>query len=326
MTLLAEMVIAARNVSVKSIPFGATIQQMDTSRIDLNLLVSLEVLLAERNVTKAASRLGLSQPALSAQLNRLRDLFEDPLLVPAHRGMIPTAKAFELLEPLRASLDQFRKMLQSHDMFAPETAELKVAIACTDYVEATVAIPLILALRAQAPRIRVAVHRLNPPALARQLADGEVDFAIATPDPNHQDLRTQCLFEESYVLIGRKGHPRIREARTVEGFAGLEQVIVSPSGGSFTTPVDALLTAQGCQRRVAASAATFLIVPGMVASSDLVALVPRRLLRTAGPPLDVMEVPWLSESFEVALIWHERSQGHQGHRWVRELVQHLTAG
>jgi DNA-binding transcriptional LysR family regulator len=310
---------------VKSICFGDTIHQMDTSRIDLNLLVSLEVLLAERNVTKAASRLGLSQPALSAQLNRLRDLFEDPLLVPAYRGMIPTAKALDLLEPLRASLDQFRKMLQSHDRFAPETAEMKVAIACTDYVEATVAIPLILTLREQAPKIRVAVHRLNPTTLARRLADGDVDFAIATPDPDHQDLRTDHLFEENYVLISREGHPRIKDAATVEGFAGLEQVIVSPSGGSFSTPVDALLAAKGCQRRVTASVASFLVVPGMVASSDLVALVPRRLLRTAGPSLDVMEVPWLSESFEVALIWHERSQGHQGYRWVRELVQHLTA-
>ncbi|BCH67950.1 MULTISPECIES: LysR substrate-binding domain-containing protein [Rhizobium/Agrobacterium group] len=270
--------------------------------------------------------LRVSQPALSAQLNRLRDLFEDPLLVPAHRGMIPTAKVLELLEPLRASLDQFRKMLQSHDRFAPETAELKVAIACTDYVEASVVMPLILALRERAPKIRVAVHRLNPPTLPRQLAEGDVDFAIATPDPLNQDLRTQHLFEENYVLIGREGHSRIKDAATVEGFAGLEQVIVSPSGGSFSTPVDALLAAQGCQRRVAASAASFLVVPGMVASSDLVALVPRRLLRTAGPPLDVMEVPWLSESFEVAMIWHERGQGHQGHRWVRELVHGLTAG
>ncbi|WP_430259499.1 LysR family transcriptional regulator [Neorhizobium sp. IRS_2294] len=319
------MVIADCNVSEKSIPFCATIQRMDTSRIDLNLLVSLEVLLAERNVTKAASRLGLSQPALSAQLNRLRDLFEDPLLVPAHRGMIPTAKALDLLEPLRASLDQFRNMLQSHDRFAPETAELKVAVACTDYVEATVAVPLMLALRKQAPKIRVAVHRLNPPTLPRQLAEGDVDFAIATPDPDHQDLRTRHLFKENYVLIGRKGHPRIKDAATVEGFAGLEQVIVSPSGGSFYTPVDALLAAKGCQRRVAASAASFLVVPVMVASSDLVALVPRRLLGTTGPLLDVMEVPWLSESFGVALIWHERSHGHQGQRWVRELIQHLTA-
>jgi len=86
------------------------------------------------------------------------------------------------------------------------------------------------------------------------------------------------------------------------------------------------LRMEGCQRRVAASAASFLVVPGMVGSSDLVAVVPRRLLRTAGPSLDVMEVPWLSESFEVALIWHERSQGHQGHRWIRELVHDLTAG
>jgi DNA-binding transcriptional LysR family regulator len=110
----------------------------------------------------------------------------------------------------------------------------------------------------------------------------------------------------------------------VKGFAALEQVIISPSSGSFSTPVDALLAAQGSQRKVAASAGSFLIVPGMVAHIDLVALVPRRLIRTAGPPLDVMEVPWLSEGFEVALIWHERSQGHQGQRWVRELAQHLA--
>lgn len=298
---------------------------MDTSRIDLNLLVSLEVLLTERNVTKAAARLGLSQPALSAQLNRLRDLFEDPLLVPAHRGMIPTAKALELLGPLRASLDQLRRTLQSHDRFEPLSAKLTLALTCTDYIEAIVVTPLILALRERAPNVRVAVHRLNPTRLARQLADGDVDLVIATPDRGQPDLRTRHLFEETYVLIGRKGHPRIGDGETPEGFAALEQVMVSPSGGSFLSPVDALLETLGLQRRVVASAASFLVIPGMVATSDLVALAPRRLLQTNLPPLDVVEVPWLSERFEVAMAWHERTQRHHGHRWVRDLVYDLTA-
>ncbi len=123
---------------------------MDISRIDLNLLATLEVLISERNVTKAAARLHLSQPAVSAQLNRLRDLFGDPLLIPAHRGMIPTAKALALMEPLRQSLDQLRDTLQSHDDFSPARAELIVAIACTDYVQAAVVMPLVLALREKA--------------------------------------------------------------------------------------------------------------------------------------------------------------------------------
>jgi DNA-binding transcriptional LysR family regulator len=316
---------AATDLSVKSILFSVTIHSMDTTRMDLNLLVSLDVLLAERNVTKAAARLGLSQPALSAQLNRLRDLFEDPLLVPAHRGMIPTAKAIELLGPLRASLDQLRSTLQSHDSFVPRTAGLTVALACTDYVEATVVTPLILALREQAPKVRLAVHRLNPTRLAGQLADGDVDLAIATPDPSQPTLRTRHLFDETYVLIGRDGHPRIRDGETPEGFAGLEQVMVSPSGGSFLTSVDALLEALGFQRKVVASAASFLVIPGIVATSDLVALAPRRLLQTRLPPLDVVEVAWLSEQFEVAMLWHERCHQHQGHRWIRDLVHNLTA-
>ena len=100
--------------------------------MDLNLLVTLEALLAEQNVTKAANRLHLSQPAVSAQLSRLRDLFDDPLLIPAQRGMTPTAKALELLDPLRDALDQVRAALAEHRHFDPGNAKLTLAIACTD--------------------------------------------------------------------------------------------------------------------------------------------------------------------------------------------------
>lgn len=131
---------------------------MDTTRIDLNLLLTLEALLAEQNVTKAAVRLHLSQPAVSAQLNRLRDLFDDPLLIPARRGMTPTAKALELIIPVRESLEKLRHTLQSHKDFHPERAKLTVAISCTDYTQAAIVMPLVLALREQAPGVRIAVR------------------------------------------------------------------------------------------------------------------------------------------------------------------------
>src|SRR6218665_263093 len=111
---------------------------MDGKRLDLNLLVTLEALLAEQNVTRAAERLHLSQPAVSAQLARLRALFDDPLLVPAQRGMTPTAKALELLAPLRQSLEQVRAAVSDHANFDPARAQLTLTIACTDYLQAVV--------------------------------------------------------------------------------------------------------------------------------------------------------------------------------------------
>lgn len=316
----------AERVSVKSIVFCPTIHTMDTSRVDLNLLVTLEALLAEKNVTKAAARLHLSQPAVSAQLNRLRDVFEDPLLVPAHRGMTPTAKALGLLVPLRQALDQLRNTLHSHQDFFPGQARLTVTVACTDYVQAAVVLPLMLALRQRAPGVRVAVRHLNPALLEQQLAHGEVDLVIASPGDAPPHLRARHLFDETYVLIGRRNHPRLKIGLKIEEFVQLDQVIVSPAGGGFTTPIDDALAALGHQRRVVMSAASFLFVPQMVATSDLVALVPRRLLRSQLDRLEVIEVPWLAERFNVCLIWHERGHGCAGQRWIRELIVELTAG
>ena len=298
---------------------------MDTSRIDLNLLVTLETLLVERNVTKAAARLHLSQPAVSAQLSRLRDVFEDPLLVPAHRGMTPTAKALELLGPLRQALDDLRNTLQTHGDFSPAEARLTVTIACTDYIQAAVIMPLALAARQRAPGVRIAVRHWNPEKLESQLASGEVDIGIATAEPGRSHLRTRHLFDETYVLIGRRDHPRLKANLTVEEFVQLDQVIVSPSGGNFTTPIDDALAVLGHRRNVVISAASFLFVPEIVAASDLVALVPRRLLRGQPDRLARVEIPWLAERFSVSLIWHERSHGHAGQSWVRDLIAEQAA-
>jgi DNA-binding transcriptional LysR family regulator len=239
--------------------------------------------------------------------------------------MTPTAKALELLLPLRQALDQLRNTFHTHRYFSPERAELTVTIACTDYIQAAVVLPLVLALRQRATGVRVAVRHLNPVQLAQQLANGEVDLAIASPDYGQPHLRTRHLFDETYVLIGRRHHPGLKIGLTIEEFVQLEQVIVSPSGGSFATPIDDALAALGRQRRVVMSAASFLFVPEIVSTSDLVALVPRRLLRSRLDRLKVIEIPWLAEQFNVSLIWHERGHGHAGQQWIRELIAELTA-
>jgi DNA-binding transcriptional LysR family regulator len=293
---------------------------MDTKRLDLNLLVTLETLLVEQNVTKAAARLHLSQPAVSAQLNRLRHEFDDPLLIPAQRGMTPTAKAMELLEPLRQALDQVRATVASHRNFDPAKARLTFAIACTDYLQAAVVKPLAVELRTRAPGIRVALRNLDVPQLEAQMARGDVDLALMTPQAAPPSLRTRHLFDERYVLIGRRKHPRLRDEITVAQFAKLEQVIVSLDGGGFVTPVDSALAALGHRRNAVLSAASFLFVPEIVSHSDFVALVPERLVRDRANKLKVMDCPFPVEGFAVGMVWHERSHGHSGQRWIREAI------
>lgn len=298
---------------------------MDTKkRLDLNLLLTLETLLVEQNVTRAAEHLHLSQPAVSAQLNRLRVLFDDPLLIPVQRGMAPTAKALDLLEPLRRALDQVRATLAEHGHFDPAKASLIVAIACTDFLQVTVVQLLAIALRKRAPGVRIAIRHFDPQRLAAQMASGQVDLALLSPANGPATLRSRHLFNERYVLIGRRGHPELQAGLSVEQFEKLDQVVVSLRGGSFTTPVDDGLAASGYKRNVVLSAASFLVVPEIVARSDFVALVPERLVRDRSDALTVLEPPFPVPHFPVNMLWHERNHGHAGQRWIREVIVELA--
>ena len=297
---------------------------MDSKRLDLNLLVTLEALLVEQNVTKAAARLHLSQPAVSAQLSRLRDVFDDPLLIPAQRGMTPTAKAIELLAPLRQALDQVRATVDTHRDFDPAHASLTVTIACTDYLQTALVKPLVIELARRAPGVRVALRHLDTARLMAQMARGDVDLALMTPQAAPPGLRARHLFDERYVLIGRRGHPQLRDEITVEEFARLQHVVVSLRGGDFSTPVDDALAALGHHRHVVLSAASFLFVPEIVSQSDLVALVPQRLVRGDADRFIVIECPFPVDGFAVGLVWHERTHGHNGQRWIREAIVALV--
>lgn len=155
------------------------------------------------------------------------------------------------------------------------------------------------------------------------MASGEVDLALMTPKHGQAGLRSRHLFDERYVLIGRRRHPGLRRGLSVEQFARLDHVIVSLRGGDFTTPVDDGLAALGCKRNVALSAASFLLVPEIVARSDFVALVPERLVRDRGEALKVVECPFPVPGFAVSMLWHERNHGHSGQRWVREVIAEL---
>lgn len=291
---------------------------MDTKRLDLNLLLALEALLAERNVTRAAARLHLSQPALSAQLARLRDVFGDKLLLPAQRGMIPTARALELEEPLRRALDEVRRVAAAGVSFDPARAQLTMVVAASDYVQVAVLIDFALELRREAPHIRLGIRTLDGAAVGGQMERGEVDLALMTAETAPPALRRRVLFEESYQAITRRNHPRIGRTLTLEKFVAEEHIVVSPRGGNFSTATDIALGAVGATRRVAISAASFLFVPELIERADFIALVPSRLVRNRADRLAIFEPPIAVPGFAISLVWHDRTHEHPAHAWLRE--------
>ncbi|WP_198116738.1 LysR family transcriptional regulator [Massilia rhizosphaerae] len=291
---------------------------MDIKRLDFNLLVTLDALLAERSVSRAAQRLNLSQPALSAQLARLREMLGDPLFVPSHRGMTPTPLALGLQAPLAAALAQLRDVVTSARAFDPARDEFTVHVAASDYVQSALLLDFTLALRREAPGVRIALRPADAARLAAQMEQGEVDVAMLTPDGIAGALRSRRLFEERYVFIARRGHPALRRPLSAARFCELEHVMVSPRGGSFATPVDDVLDAQGLRRRVVVSASTFRSVPDLVERSDLVALVPARMVEGRAGRLRVLAPPFPVPGFAIHMAWHNRNHGDAAQRWVRE--------
>lgn len=285
-------------------------------RLDLNLLVTLDVLLSEHNVTRAAQRLNFSQPSVSVHLAKLREIFGDPLLLPGPRGMLPTARAEELREPLRQALDALERAVSPADPFDPATATNTWRVAATDYGESAVLLPALAGLRTAAPGTRMAVIGTAPVHIAKHAEQGEIDLALHNSDWAPPGLHRRILFSEKYVLVGRVGHPRLKQRPTLAQFCRFDHVIVSPAGGGFSGITDEKLSQAGLSRRVVLSVPHFLFMISVLASTDLVAMVPSRLVRDI-PSLQVVEPPVDVPGFELAMLWHERSHRDPAHQWLR---------
>lgn len=288
-------------------------------RLDLNLLVTLDALLTELNVTRAAQRLHLAQPTVSVQLARLRDLLDDPLLLPGPRGMRPTARAEALRAPLRQALEALHLAIAPAQAFDPAVASQTWRVAATDYGASTILLPALARIRAAAPATRLAVLELQPSALVRQAELGEIDMAFHIAEQAPEELHQRSLFVERYVLVGRVDHPGLRRKPTLKQFCRLEQVIVSPDGGGFHGPTDTALAEHGLSRQVVLSVPHFMLLASVLAGSDLVAMVPERLV-IGDARLKVVEAPLAVRAFEMLMLWPERVHRDPGHRWLRAVI------
>jgi DNA-binding transcriptional LysR family regulator len=288
-------------------------------RLDLNLLVTLDALLAEHHVTRAAERLHLSQPTVSLQLARLREVFDDPLLLPGPRGMRPTARADELRGPLCQALQALAQAVAPSRPFDPRQASQTWRVAASDYGESTIVLPALAGLRSAAPGTRLAILELTPPALARQAEQGDIDLAFHIGAEAPPNLYRRSMFVERYVLASRIGHPRLKRRPTLAQFCKLDHVIVSPVGGGFLGVTDAALEERGIARNVVLSVPHFLFLASVLASTDLVAMVPSRLVRD-NEMLQVVEPPVEVPGFEMFMLWPERVHRDPAHQWLREHI------
>ncbi|AVS85324.1 LysR family transcriptional regulator [Paracidovorax avenae] len=292
-------------------------------QLDLNLLVTLDALLVEHNVTRAAERLHLSQPAVSLQLARLREFFADPLLLPGPRGMRPTARAEELREPLRHALSALAQAVAPPGPFDPAHSRQTWRVAAFDYGEHAVLLPVLAGLRASAPHGRLAVVQVPPFQLAAKAEQGDIDLAFHTGAQAPPDLRRRRLFTERYVLAGRAGHPGLRRRPTLAQFCRLDHAIVSPDGGGFHGATDAALAKLGLERRVALSVPHFLFLAAVLASTDCVAMVPSRLVR-GNAALKIVEPPLEVAGFDMLMLWPERVHRDPAHQWLRDQIAGST--
>ena len=288
--------------------------------LDLNLLKAFSVLMEERNVSKAAEHLAITQPAMSGVLARLRDSFDDPLFVRVQRGVVPTNRALELAPQVKKVLNEVEQLLQP-PQFDPTKAELTVRIACTDYAMRAVIVPFLRLLKIQAPKIKVAVLAINESIVQNQLEQRQIDFALVTPDFQAPDIHAQNLYDERYICAVCHDHPIAQQTElTLEQFCQLEQALISYHGCSFSGVTDKALQAMGLQRNVSLSVQNFIILPELLEQSDLLAVVPERLimhlnnLKRFEPPLEI-------QGFTKTLIWHERTHKDPAYRWIRELIE-----
>jgi DNA-binding transcriptional LysR family regulator len=293
---------------------------MNLASIDLNLLVVFDALMAERSVTKAGRRIGLTQPAVSNALNRLRHLVKDDLFLRGPKGMRPTPRALELAGPVGQALAQVEQALQPA-AFEPLTATNTFRLAMADYAASLILPPLAHRLEREAPAVDIRV-RVNDNISASGLLDRhEIDFAIGYHSDWPERFGGRVLFSETYVCVMRRGHPLARDRIGIEDFASARHLLVTLTGEA-TGFVDRLLRRHGLKRRIAMTANQFLVAPLIIQNSDMImTLAVRTAERFAEVNnLHLVPVPLEPDPIDLTLLWHKELSRHPAHEWMRGML------
>lgn len=292
---------------------------------DLGALATLDALLQESSVTRAARRLGLSTPAVSHALARLRERFDDPLLVRAGRGMVLTPRAEALRPRVRDAIATAANVFEAPAALDLTTLTRSFTLTTTDYVLLVFGEAFERSVREQAPGVDL---RFVPNTVddADRLRDGDTDLVVGIYGDLPPELKTRPIITDRFVCVVRQGHPAAERRLTLDRFCALDHIQVAPRGrpGGY---VDELLAERGRERRVTRALPYFSVALEMTAASDAILTVSERIALRYREDLDleILEPPIPLEPFLLSMIWHPRFDGDAVHRWLRDRLVEVTA-
>jgi LysR family nod box-dependent transcriptional activator len=295
--------------------------------LDLNLLLALQVLLEERSVTRAARRLNISQPAMSAALSRLREYFQDDILVVQGKTMHPTAQAGNLAAPVRQFLADLDALLTSAATFDPAITQRTFRLVASDYITASVVGPLSRRLAEVAPRIRLEI--MLPCEEAAQLVmEGQADLVITPEDFMDPDQPAELLCEERQVVIGWKENPALAGELSETDFNRLGHVAVHVGSNRAPSFADRQLERLGSSRRIDITCGAFTLVPWLICGTSRLAVMHERLARLMATqfPLRIAAMPFAFPAMREMIQYHRARETDEGLRWLRrELLAAASA-
>ena len=294
--------------------------------LDLNLLLAFQVLLEERNVTRAARRLNISQPAMSAALNRLRDYFQDDLLTVQGKQMHPTAQAQELSGPVRRFLEDLDVLLTNTASFDPATTQRSFRLVASDYITAAVIGPLTARLAESAPRVRLQIM-LPCEESARLVMDGQADLIVTPEDFTDPDQPAERLCAERHLVVGWKDNPALARGLSAADFERLGHVAVHLGSTNVPSFADRHLERMGCRRRIEVTCGCFTMVPWLICGTQRLAVVHERLaLRMATQfPFALAELPFEFPVMQEMMQYHKARENDAGLAWLRQELKSEAA-
>ncbi|HCA23405.1 MAG TPA: LysR family transcriptional regulator [Pseudomonas sp.] len=296
---------------------------MNLSKVDLNLFIVFDAIYTEANLTRAGQIVGITQPAVSNALARLRETFNDPLFVRTAQGMVPTPMAQNIITPVRSALQLLRVSVQESRSFVPEQATKTYRISMTDLTEAVILPHLASRIRRMAPNINIDSFLIKRRETTKELAAGRLDFAIDAPLNTDTQVRHVKLFEDHHVCVMRPGHPLAKKERiTLDDYLAQSHIHIS-SRRNGLGHVDLALGKMGLQRRVVLRSQHYQMAPLVMESTDMVMTVHERFaqrhnLHAVALPID--DVP----PIETHLFWHESTDQDPANRWMREQIIELS--
>lgn len=303
----------------------SNIHHINLAGIDLNLLVVFDALMTEQHVTRAGERLGLSQPATSNALARLRSLMADDLFIRTAAGLRPTPKAITLAHQLRPALQQIQGALLEQPIFDPTQSDRLFTLGMSDYGEFVLLPKLMVMIQTLAPKVNLQIRSGDRQKLLDLLDRGEIDLLCGVFPEQIPWHRQQFIFQENYVCICRQGHPSIGTTLSLEEYLKASHLLVSIKEDRVGK-VDKLLAKRHLKRHIILSTPHFLTVPFILSQTDLIATLAQRIALTYAEPqqLKILPIPFDLEGFDVCMRWHQSTEKSSDCQWLRSIVMKLA--